>query len=211
MKAIETFYRGYRFRSRLEARWAVFFDALRIRWRYEHEGFLLSDGTMYLPDFDIVTKAGRRLFEIKSDVGDSTKASKCAADIACLRFDDHQDEHKSGLAYQYCGIQTLRGDPVDVVGRVNWMMCPRCLRIGEPECGWNEWMDAIGCETCDFTTPDGGGHPHEPGTSPLVNVEPYKGHLIIHPGEAYWRELVESAAIKARQARFEHGECGAMV
>lgn len=28
MKAIETRYKGYRFRSRLEARWAVFFDAL---------------------------------------------------------------------------------------------------------------------------------------------------------------------------------------
>jgi hypothetical protein len=25
-KAIETHYKGYRFRSRLEARWAVFFD-----------------------------------------------------------------------------------------------------------------------------------------------------------------------------------------
>jgi hypothetical protein len=28
IKAIETSYKGYRFRSRLEARWAVFFDAL---------------------------------------------------------------------------------------------------------------------------------------------------------------------------------------
>ncbi len=38
MKAIETVYRGYRFRSRLEARWAVFFDEAGIDWRYEHEG-----------------------------------------------------------------------------------------------------------------------------------------------------------------------------
>jgi hypothetical protein len=30
LQAIETFYRGYRFRSRLEARWAVLFDALGI-------------------------------------------------------------------------------------------------------------------------------------------------------------------------------------
>ena len=29
--AIETKYKGYRFRSRLEARWAVFFDALGIK------------------------------------------------------------------------------------------------------------------------------------------------------------------------------------
>jgi hypothetical protein len=38
MKAIETLYRGYRFRSRTEARWAVFFDKLGLRWDYEEEG-----------------------------------------------------------------------------------------------------------------------------------------------------------------------------
>lgn len=51
IKAIETSYRGYRFRSRLEARWAVFFDVLDTHWEYEPEGFVLSDGSCYLPDF----------------------------------------------------------------------------------------------------------------------------------------------------------------
>jgi len=51
MKAIETVYKGYRFRSRLEARWAVFFDNLGIAWRYEPEGFEFSNGIKYLPDF----------------------------------------------------------------------------------------------------------------------------------------------------------------
>lgn len=51
IKPIETIYNGYRFRSRLEARWAVFFDTLGIQYEYEPEGFKLSDGTMYLPDF----------------------------------------------------------------------------------------------------------------------------------------------------------------
>lgn len=51
MKAIETVYRGYRFRSRLEARWAVFFDALGLKWEYEPEGYVLPDGSGYLPDF----------------------------------------------------------------------------------------------------------------------------------------------------------------
>ena len=50
MKAIETKYQGYRFRSRTEARWAVFFDTLNIEWEYELEGYDL-DGTWYLPDF----------------------------------------------------------------------------------------------------------------------------------------------------------------
>jgi hypothetical protein len=51
MKPIETIYGGCRFRSRLEARWAVFFDNLKLKWDYEPEGFTLSSGVNYLPDF----------------------------------------------------------------------------------------------------------------------------------------------------------------
>ncbi len=50
MQAIETRYQGCRFRSRLEARWAVFFTAVGIAWVYEAEGFDLK-GFRYLPDF----------------------------------------------------------------------------------------------------------------------------------------------------------------
>lgn len=48
---IETEYKGYRFRSRLEARWAVFFDTLGIEWEYEVEGFQKGGDVRYLPDF----------------------------------------------------------------------------------------------------------------------------------------------------------------
>ena len=51
IKPIETYYNGYRFRSRLEARWAVFFDALNIKYVYEPDGFELDGGYRYLPDF----------------------------------------------------------------------------------------------------------------------------------------------------------------
>jgi hypothetical protein len=51
VRAIETEWHGCRFRSRLEARWAVYFEALLIDWEYEPEGFVLDDGTYYLPDF----------------------------------------------------------------------------------------------------------------------------------------------------------------
>lgn len=50
IKAIETKYKGYRFRSRLEARWAVYFDTIGLKWEYEPQGFDL-DGMCYLPDF----------------------------------------------------------------------------------------------------------------------------------------------------------------
>lgn len=52
MKAIETFHNDHWFRSRLEARWALFFDTLGIEYQYEPEGFDL-DGVWYLPDFYI--------------------------------------------------------------------------------------------------------------------------------------------------------------
>ena len=55
IQAIETFYRGIMFRSRLEARWAKLFSELGIDWTYETEGYNvpLKDGThvRYLPDF----------------------------------------------------------------------------------------------------------------------------------------------------------------
>ena len=74
IKAIETKYNGYKFRSRLEARWAVFFDAATIKYEYEPEGYELTDDVRYLPDFylpdeDIFVevKASREsaFFEIK--------------------------------------------------------------------------------------------------------------------------------------------------
>lgn len=41
LNPIETRYASCRFRSRLEARWAVVFDTLGISWQYEPEGFHL--------------------------------------------------------------------------------------------------------------------------------------------------------------------------
>ena len=61
VRAKPTLYKGIRFRSRLEARWAVFFDALGIEWTYEPN----VDGAPagYLPDFDL----GHFYFEVKPD------------------------------------------------------------------------------------------------------------------------------------------------
>jgi hypothetical protein len=50
MKIIETNYDGHRFRSRTEARWAVFFKTAGIQYEYEKEGVVV-DGKPYLPDF----------------------------------------------------------------------------------------------------------------------------------------------------------------
>ena len=66
IKPIETVYKGYKFRSRLEARWAVFFDSLGIKWQYELEGFDLGEAGWYLPDFFITTEnEGTWYIEVK--------------------------------------------------------------------------------------------------------------------------------------------------
>ncbi|MBV2366201.1 PDDEXK family nuclease [Streptomonospora nanhaiensis] len=62
---IETRYAGHRFRSRLEARWAVFFDQLGIPWEYEPQGYLV-DGAPYLPDFLLYANSDQAFwFEVK--------------------------------------------------------------------------------------------------------------------------------------------------
>jgi len=62
---IETLYAGCRFRSRLEARWAVFFDALSLRWDYEPDAYALPSGA-YLPDFRLHLAGGPVWFEVKA-------------------------------------------------------------------------------------------------------------------------------------------------
>lgn len=71
MKAIETKYAGCRFRSRLEARWAVCFDHLGFEWEYEPEGFELKSGR-YLPDFYLPDYGW--WFEVKGVMSDYDQA-----------------------------------------------------------------------------------------------------------------------------------------
>lgn len=83
IKALETSYAGHKFRSRLEARWAMFFDALGIKWEYEPEGYKLSNGECYLPDFWLPgfnDKEKGTYVEVKPEGGDFTKAFQFAED-----------------------------------------------------------------------------------------------------------------------------------
>lgn len=57
---------GTLFRSHLEARWAIFFDHLGLKWEYEPQGFDL-DGVAYLPDFAIYAACGILWAEVKPD------------------------------------------------------------------------------------------------------------------------------------------------
>jgi hypothetical protein len=59
---IPTPYKGVLFRSRLEARWASFFDAMGWPWIYEH-----ADLFYYIPDFVLTFPAGDVVVEVKPE------------------------------------------------------------------------------------------------------------------------------------------------
>jgi len=73
IRAIDTEYDGILFRSRLEARWAIFLDAMRIDWCYEHEGYHTEFGP-YLPDFWL--PSWQTFLEIKQGPPTKTEISK---------------------------------------------------------------------------------------------------------------------------------------
>lgn len=110
IKAIETRYKGYRFRSRLEARWAVFFDALGVKWEYEKEGYDLGEAGYYLPDFWL--PMSQIFVEIKPNM-DALKAGADKADALCekasvvvlFNLPSEPDGHAQGLVFErnQCG------------------------------------------------------------------------------------------------------------
>ena len=165
-KAIETVYKGYRFRSRLEARWALFFDEMGYEWEYELEGYQLSNGEWYLPDFILRTNPGSQqspviYVEIKGQEPSKEEINKALI----LQMD-------SGTT-----VHIYFGDPYcyKIVGGV-----PK-IRIDESgnlivKSSEIEPAITIGC---DFDK---------------------------NPSLKLCWPWVYRAALKARQARFEHGE-----
>lgn len=72
---LATHYAGIAYRSRTEARWATFFDAVGIRFNYEWEGFGLDAG-WYLPDFWLPDL--KMFFEVKGKEPTDDESRKCA-------------------------------------------------------------------------------------------------------------------------------------
>ena len=200
MKAIETKYKGYRFRSRLEARWAVFFDALGLQWEYEPEGFDLGDAGWYLPDFRVTSPQGYiTWYEVKAN-SESDDGKILAMERA------FSDGYMSTTQFTL-----LSGDPLSFLGEMPYSRaCPRCLNLGDPDYGFSEgdvWCEAqYGCEACDAGT-DCGVSDKEFSICSAV-VQPYKGHVIVNDRFDRHIKLIYSACNAARSARFEHGERG---
>jgi hypothetical protein len=82
--AIITEYNSVKYRSKTEARWAVFFDELGLTHSYEQKAERLSTGQAYLPDFFI--KDFDAFFEVKPAndgivSAECVKARQLAADL----------------------------------------------------------------------------------------------------------------------------------
>ena len=136
---IQTFFDGYRFRSRTEARFAVMWRALGWAYQYEKDGFALEQGA-YLPDFYLNDRAV--FFEIKGLMPSDREIGFCASladehdatvflavgqpahDAAVYRFEPREND---------CTIATLEielkrlGAAPDEINRA--VMCARSARF----------------------------------------------------------------------------------
>lgn len=183
IKAIETKYKGYRFRSRLEARWAVFFDALGLRWEYEKEGFDLGKAGWYLPDFWL-------------------PELNCWVEIKPREWNDGQDFWwASGATEKKASAIARSSSPVFVVSGEPWpdeykccvfyneegadapMYFAECLQCGKFGITYGGWTGYVRCD-CTWNTLDKPSH-KEDGTETPRLLAAYEA---------------------ARSARFEHGE-----
>lgn len=192
IKPIETVYNGYRFRSRLEARWAVFFDAAKIKYEYEPEGFELPDGTKYLPDFYLpwfncyVEIKPNSETEIEKATAIAKKISTEKALLLCV-----------GLPSD---------DNITLYDGINHWKAAFYQGIA--------WESDIGGRSCCIFEET---HRHislvcETNCKPVFLYALAEGttdrfqDIDVRIGD--YRDRFEWAKEKAKQARFEHGECG---
>lgn len=93
-----TIYKGTKYRSRLEARWAAFFDLLK--WRYQYEPFDLPGWT---PDFQVFGSGGRFiLFEIKPFIDPSVRDEYFIKITSAIQMDGEDEWNVSPACILAC-------------------------------------------------------------------------------------------------------------
>lgn len=193
LRAIQTEYKGYRFRSRLEARWTVFFDTLGVKWEYELEGYDLGNGVYYLPDFllhDVTVNHG--LFQRHCDIYVEVKGVMTEEDARkIIRFSDlgYDDENRDGVSKT----------AVLVVGNI-----PEGESMRELIWNMQELAYSGNPPYYNFETIDGDYFAAYPG------IDKHGTFTLFGDDSSYTWSMDEKATERAyriaRQARFEHGE-----
>lgn len=149
MKVIPTVYRGFLFRSRLEARWAVFMDTMDVKFVYEPEGYDL-DGLWYLPDFWLPQMKAH--LEIKPDTlsaEEQEKATRLATFSKLPVFVmEGQPECPTDSNWYHNESQAtlaLPSEGKDGRGDIHyiWCECPHCHRC---ELQFDGRADRINCK-----------------------------------------------------------------
>lgn len=200
IKAIETRYAGCRFRSRLEARWAVFFDHLGIKWEYEPQGVVVkrritnwldpNDGFAYLPDFWLPDD--HLWCEVKGDLTDNDldKVVDAAASLSeagsptvllgpIPRPDNHHG-YAPPLLFLHEGSLLARA----------WIPCAHCQ--GSPA---SRFEFQIADDSASIGSYD-------------IRCEDVPGFLLRGFATHDQCKIISHGYQQARSARFEHGEVG---
>ncbi len=210
--AIETRYAGCRFRSRLEARWAAFFDHLDIQWEYEAQGYecdyrlSLDEGTFrYLPDFWLPQQ------EIHAEVKGSLTEDELVRLVdaaASLSSNNGGGCHDSG------------GHDLIVLGPIprDGIVSPFRLHMHKGDLFASEWNSQESGGSCPggsremiFASDYGGGWNQiglkigAHGIGPTLEAEIAARYILGGYRMDSPNLLFEYAYAAARSARFEHG------
>lgn len=194
--AIQTRYAGCHFRSRLEARWAVFLDTLGVPWEYEPQGFEWGaneidafagkervEGGRYLPDFWLPSI--KTWFEVKGATPTDDE-HRVHREFALVTGDRHVtafgdiprsvDELETCTEWMTSMILNGGAD-----NHYLWCVCPSCDKFGIE-------FDGRGARVCGRST---------------------HGKLYGDKAYTYDDPRILFAYEQARSARFEHGQSGA--
>lgn len=191
IKAIETIYNGYKFRSRLEARWAVFFDKAGIEYEYEPEGFDIG-GVWYLPDFylpwyncyvEIKPKNSEELIEAENKLINLFYGKDDCCCMLCVGEPINND------MTVYCNSNCAS---YDTKFKAKFL---------EGVCWSDKYWHTCGKHFISLVLDV--NEDAEFFDRNLARLPLHKSHKIVEV-----RNDLECAKIKARQSRFEHGEKG---
>jgi hypothetical protein len=196
MEAKKTFYKNYYFRSKLEAKWAVFFDLLKIPYTYEPEPFLCKNKEQYTPDFflpyailrdgcDWVEKEDAKMF------GEGTLIPRKPGVYLEIKpsnyVTDRLYEERITTAIQPNPLILLCGDPVESCLQIGFSSVNHNVQLSP---WWDNNMVFMYCDSCNT-------YKFEFDEGNYYNCPKCQNDISCHFNE------IEQQAVSARNFRFQ--------